>query len=175
MSPSSFDSDDKQNLDNKSKTQLKKEMMALQELGQSLTRLTNKQLGKLQLPLPLRAAIDEYKRLPNSHGAKKRQIQFIGRVMRDFDAESIKLAMTKLIEGTSKPAPNNFFELICSKLLEHSDQYINELLTQHPNLERQKLHQLQREYRKAKAEKQQHCREKIMRYLREEIGDQLNQ
>jgi len=66
-----------------SKSQRKRDMTALQKLGQDLTTLGKKQLEKLPLPDTLIAALAEYQRLPNSNEARRRQLQFIGRVMRD--------------------------------------------------------------------------------------------
>jgi len=173
MSSNLSDSENNKETDHKSKTQLKKEMTELQELGQKLTRYTTKKLNKLSLPDLLRTAIDEYNRLPNSHGARKRQAQFIGRVMRDCDHQSIRLAIARLEqEGTTASAKQSYKQL-CERLLTAVDEQVNELLSQYPNLERQKLRQLCRDCNKAKLEKQQVYKDKIIRYLREEIGDQL--
>jgi ribosome-associated protein len=72
-----------------SKTRRKKDMHALQDLGETLTTLPPALLDKCNLPAELLQAIAEYKRIPDRRGAKKRQLQFIGRVMRDIDAEPI--------------------------------------------------------------------------------------
>ena len=66
-----------------SKTQLKKEAMALRELGKDLTSFPTNDLDQLGLNPKLRVAIDDFKRLPNSHGARKRQLQYIGRLIRE--------------------------------------------------------------------------------------------
>lgn len=155
----------------KSKTQLKKEMIDRQKLGEALTACTNKQLNRLPLPDSLRTAINEYNRLPNSYGARKRQAQYIGRVMRDCDFESIKLAMDRLEQHSKKTSGKQPLQRLCDSLLASGDQQITALLTQYPHLERQKLRQLCRECTKAKPEKQQICKDRIIRYLRDEIGD----
>ena len=63
-----------------SKTQLKKEDIALQELGRELTDFKTDDLDKLELSKRLRAAIDEFKKLTNAHGAKKRHLQYRKRI-----------------------------------------------------------------------------------------------
>ena len=58
-----------------SKTQLKKLATELQGLGQQLTTFKTSDLDRLPLSDRLRSAVVEFKRLPNSHGAKRRQLQ----------------------------------------------------------------------------------------------------
>lgn len=75
-----------------SKTQLKQQMHALQQLGRSLTALPAERLSGLQLPERLREAIDEFKRT-RSHEGRRRQLQFIGKLMRGVDAEPLLAAV----------------------------------------------------------------------------------
>jgi len=79
-----------EDLEGKSKTQLKKEMLELQDLGETLTQLPQQLLDQCHLPEGLLNAIAEYKRIPNRRGARKRQLQFIGKLMRKVDIEPIK-------------------------------------------------------------------------------------
>lgn len=75
-----------------SKTQLKQQMHELQQLGQALTALPAERLNALQLPERLRGAIDEFKRT-RSHEGRRRQLQFIGKLMRTVDAEPLRAAV----------------------------------------------------------------------------------
>jgi ribosome-associated protein len=72
-----------------SKTKQKKAMLALQKLGEDLVDLNNKQLIELNLPEQLYDAIIEAKRI-NKFGAKQRQLQFIGKIMRRIDVTPIQ-------------------------------------------------------------------------------------
>lgn len=72
-----------------SKTRRKKEMLALQELGEELVTLNAEQLHELALPDALLQAVLEAKRL-TKFGALNRQRQYIGRLMRDVDATPIR-------------------------------------------------------------------------------------
>jgi ribosome-associated protein len=72
-----------------SKTRRKTAMHDLQALGEELVGLSGERLAKLCLPENLLQAISEAKRI-SSHGALKRQRQYIGRLMRDVDAEPIR-------------------------------------------------------------------------------------
>ncbi|MGA7179518.1 MAG: ribosome biogenesis factor YjgA [Thiobacillaceae bacterium] len=72
-----------------SKTRKKKEMNALQDLGAELVKLPESQLEKLSLPDDLRAAVKDFHRL-TKHEAVRRQLQFIGRLMRSIDPQPIE-------------------------------------------------------------------------------------
>lgn len=72
-----------------SKTRKKKDMLALQELGVKLVELNAQQLESMQLPPALLEAVIEAQRL-SKHEARRRQMQYIGRLMRDLDAAPIR-------------------------------------------------------------------------------------
>ena len=75
-----------------SKTQMKKRMNELQDLGMELTRLSNETLKKAGLPEDLQQAIRDYKKI-TSNGATKRQTQYIDRLMRDSLARGRPVAI----------------------------------------------------------------------------------
>ncbi len=70
-----------------SKSALKREVEALQQLAIAVSRLSEKEIGQLNLPDSLEKAIIEYKRM-KSHGAMRRQAQYLGRLMREADPEA---------------------------------------------------------------------------------------
>lgn len=72
-----------------SKTRRKKEMHELQALGERLTGLNNGQLAALPMPEDLRDAILDFRGM-TKHEARRRQLQYIGRIMREVDAEPIR-------------------------------------------------------------------------------------
>lgn len=79
-------------LDKPSKSQRKREMTALQALGESLLRLTAAELARIDLPEALREAIAETARI-GSHEGRRRQLQYIGRLMRQIDPEPLRSAI----------------------------------------------------------------------------------
>jgi ribosome-associated protein len=85
-----------------SKTRKKREMHELQALGVALARLSDSQLDAIELPPGLKEAILDAKRI-TSHEAKRRQLQYIGRLMRELDPEPIRAALAE-IEGHSAQA-----------------------------------------------------------------------
>jgi ribosome-associated protein len=85
-----------------SKSQRKREMTALQALGESLLRLSAAELARIDLPEPLREAIAEAARI-TSHEGRRRQLQYIGKLMRQVDPEPLRAAIDDAT-GESKQA-----------------------------------------------------------------------
>src|SRR3989338_2307085 len=71
-----------------SKTRVKQQMHDLQDLGAELVELGKDQLAQLDLPETLRDAIHEMHRI-NKFGAQRRQMQYIGKLMREVDTVPI--------------------------------------------------------------------------------------
>ena len=78
-----------------SKTRRKRQARDLQDLGAALTRLQEDQLARLELPVDLRQAVLECRRM-TKHEAIRRQMQYIGRMMRGLDAEPIAAQLEAL-------------------------------------------------------------------------------
>jgi ribosome-associated protein len=85
-----------------SKSQRKREMTELQSLGESLLRLSAAELARIDLPEPLRAAIADTARI-TAHEARRRQLQYIGKLMRQVDPEPLRAAI-EFATGESKQA-----------------------------------------------------------------------
>lgn len=83
-----------------SKSARKRQMTELQVAGAALVKLSREQIERLDIPEPLREAVLECKRF-NKHEAIRRQMQFIGRIMRKYDAGPI-VAQLSAIEAPSK-------------------------------------------------------------------------
>ncbi len=82
--------------DRKSRSQKKRESTALQMKGEELAALGPAALAALDLPPDLRAAVTEWRGM-KSHEAKRRQMQYIGRLMRELDdPEGLLAALTAL-------------------------------------------------------------------------------
>lgn len=75
-----------------SKTQRKKEVQALQELGAELVALNEEQLATIELPERLRDAVTEARRI-RTFEARRRQLQYIGKLMRNLDPAPIRAAL----------------------------------------------------------------------------------
>ncbi len=132
-----------------SKTKIKKQMLDLQNLGKTLTDLPNEKLRELDLPENLLDALTEYKRM-TKFGALNRQLQYIGRLMRDVDPAPI-VAKLEAWGGTSRQhtAWLHQVEHWRDRLLEEGDA-LTELLAAHPEADAQHLRTLIRNAHKEK-------------------------
>lgn len=132
-----------------SKTKIKQQMHDLQDIGEQLAALSADKLGTLDLPERLRDALIEVKRI-NKFGAHKRQMQFIGRLMRDVDPTPI-IAKLETWSGKSRQhtAWLHQVERWRDRLLEEEGA-LTELLADHPDADAQRLRALIRNAHKEK-------------------------
>jgi ribosome-associated protein len=150
-----------------SKSQRKREMTALQVMGERLVALSPAQLAGMPLAPPLRQAIEEAQRI-TAHSARRRQLQFIGKLMRDADAAGIRQAFEQ-IEGGRQESAAQFHRLERwrSRLLEGGDDAFGELLAAYPQADRQQLHLLVRSaQQELAAGRPPAAARKLFRYLR---------
>ena len=126
----------------KSKSQLKREVNALQDMGAAIVKLGAKDLAKIPLPDKLADAINEARRL-NSHGALRRQMQYIGRLMRNIDPEPIQQALDAIrLCGQQSSARFHAVEQWRDRLISEGQPALNEFIGLNPQADRQQLRQL---------------------------------
>lgn len=127
-----------------SKSARKRQMHALQNLGEQLVALTAPQLAKLELDEALLEAVTLAQRI-NHHSGKRRQMQYIGKLMRSADADRIAQALDALHEGSRKDkAREHMIEAARDSLITRGDDALSEVLTLWPQADRQMLRQLGR-------------------------------
>ena len=85
-----------------SKTRRKRAVEELQKLGASLVALAPARLDTLELPAELLGAVREAQRI-TSREARRRQLQFIGKLMRSLDPAPVRAALAQL-DGRSAAA-----------------------------------------------------------------------
>jgi ribosome-associated protein len=154
-----------------SKTRLKQGATDLQQLGQKLTTYSCAVLRKLSLNEVLISALEEYNRLPNSHGARRRQLQFIGKLMRDLDYDAVIKSINDLESGhLRKKKKPSAAKLLCEAILESGDAEINAALEQYPQLSRQTMRQLYREYNRAAETSRDKFKTKLQNYLQKQVS-----
>jgi len=154
-----------------SKTKIKKQMHELRDLGKELTELGKDQLAQLDIPENLRDAIREMRNI-NKFGAIKRQMQYIGKLMRDVDTAPI-LAKLDAWKGKSQHhiAYMHQLERWRDRLME-SDAALTELLAAHPEADAQRLRTLIRNAQKEiEANKPPKNYREIFQVLREIIPE----
>ncbi|MFV8820122.1 ribosome biogenesis factor YjgA [Haliea sp. E17] len=152
-----------------SKTQRKKEMHALQALGEQLASLSEKQLE--QIPVDderLLRAIRETRNI-KSNNALRRHRQYIGKLMRDIDPAPIEAALEQLFRP-SREANARFHRLeqLRDDVLGAGDQGVAKVLAQYPDADRQQLRHLLLQHRRERERDQPPAAaRKLFRYLRE--------
>lgn len=130
-----------------SKTKRKEEMHELQRLGVELVALPESLLDDMALDGPLLAAVLDAKRI-KTHGGKRRQMQYIGRLMRDVDAAPIRERLAALRgESTQAAAAHRRLEALRGRLME-DDGALTDFAAAHPGADLQALRALLRNARK---------------------------
>lgn len=155
-----------------SKSQLKRESQALQELGKKISHYNADQLARIPLDDKLKDAIAVAHKLVNKRSALKRHYQYIGKLLRNVDVEPIQSAVDD-IENAAQKNRQHFKQLEYwrERILDEGDNAINECCTQYPLLERQQLRQLWRNHQHAKDEKKHHIARQLFRELQACIDD----
>lgn len=126
-----------------SKSALKREMTELQALGEELAALSKDQLKKIDLPDDLRDALRDAQRF-TQHEAHRRQLQYIGKLMRTIDPAPIRAALDD-IKGVSAAANARMHAL--ERLRERflaDEKVIAEIVAAYPGADLQQLRQLRR-------------------------------
>ena len=127
-----------------SKTQRKHAMEELQSLGEALVDLPAERLKKIELSDELREAIGAAQRMTRLDEAKRRQMQYIGRLMRSADIEPLRAALADARgESASETARLHRLERLRSELLA-DEKTIQEIATLYPAIDLQHLRSLRR-------------------------------
>tara|TARA_B100001063_G_scaffold245175_1_gene280046 strand:- start:532 stop:1035 length:504 start_codon:yes stop_codon:yes gene_type:complete len=153
--------------DGPSKSQLKRESHALQELGKELVEMSERKLQKFDLPESLKIAIDEARKLKNRE-AKRRHLQYIGKLMRVNDASGIQKTFSELNQ-------NSFIdrkllkqlEQWQAKIIDQGTSAIDAFLEAYPNADRQKLRNLRRQInRETELKRPSTAKRKLFDYIK---------
>lgn len=126
-----------------SKSARKRAMTELQDLGKELVALSVDQIKKIDMPDDLRTAVRDAQRI-TQHEAHRRQLQYIGKLMRSIDPEPIQAALDE-INGVSAAATARMhaLERLRTRFLE-DEKVIGEIAAAHPYADLQHLRQLRR-------------------------------
>ncbi len=156
----------------KSRTAIKQEMNALQDLGREIVELSDKHIARLPLQGKLAEAVQLARVLKHREG-RRRQLQYIGRLMREADnIEEIKAAFDKVTAiGREQNRILHQAEQWRERLLgENSQQALPEFIETHPHADIQYLRQLLRNAQKEQSQqKPPASARKLFRYIRELI------
>lgn len=127
-----------------SKTQRKQQMEELQTLGEELVALSADRIKKIDIPDELRDAVREAQRMTRHDEAKRRQMQYIGKLMRNVEVEPIRAALA-LVRGESagETAKLHRLERLRGELLA-DEKVASEIAQLYPTVDLQHLRSLRR-------------------------------
>jgi ribosome-associated protein len=129
--------------DGPSKSQRKRESTALQDLGEELVGLSKERLAKIDMPERLLEAILEAQRI-TAHGGRKRQLQFIGKLMRSADVDPLQAAVDEVKgQSAATTARQHRLEALRTKLMADEAAF-QQLAEDYPAADIQRLRQLRR-------------------------------
>ena len=144
-----------------SKSEIKRDAEDLKQLGEKLVNLTKANLTKVPLDDSLKDAIELAQRLQKE--ARRRQLQYIGKLLRSIDAEPIREALEKIEnKHNQQQAMLHKLEILRDELVAKGDTALTDLLNEHPSADRQQLRNL---VRAAQKEKEQNKPSKAYREI----------
>lgn len=134
-----------------SKTQQKKYMLSLQALGAELVALNDAQLASIELPDNLRDAVTAARRMTRFE-ARRRQLQYIGKLMRSVDPGPIR-ARLDMWKASSREHTVRLHRIErWRENLLADDSAVAEFIAAHPHVDAQQLRALLRNIRSERAE-----------------------
>ena len=123
-----------------SKTELKKDSKKIQDFGRKISQLTIKNIERFDFSSNTYEAIIDLKNL-KSNSAKKRQVQYLGKLLREIDLTDAFIIMKQLKVSSQKEIQrNHIIEDWRDKLLNNNES-ITEFVDLYPNINRQSLRQ----------------------------------
>ena len=144
-----------------SKSEIKRDAEDLKQLGEKLVNLTKANLTKVPLDDSLKDAIELAQRLQKE--ARRRQLQYIGKLLRSIDAEPIREALEKIENKHNQhQARLHKLEILRDELVAKGDAALTDLLNEYPSADRQQLRNL---IRAAQKEKEQNKPSKAYREI----------
>ena len=150
-----------------SRTHIKRAMEALQVLGGKLVDLKPSELARIPMSDTLKTAIDESRRIAQNE-AKRRHLQYIGKVMRDEDSEAIAKALA--VHDSGSDEHRRVFHQIETwrdGLIANNPDTINEIIQLHDKADRQHITHLAKQAQSLNQEaKAKAASKKLFKYLR---------
>jgi len=155
-----------------SKSEAKRQMLALQVLGEKVVALPDAQLNNIPLDEKLRDAILLARKI-TKRGGLKRQLQYIGKLMRHVDPKPIEMAIEDIEKGHQEA--NRLFhqrEQWRDQLLTGDNDKVTEFIHQFPDTDMQRLRQLLRNHKTAKTDDK---KKQIAKLLFQLVSEQVKE
>ncbi|MCP4287502.1 MAG: DUF615 domain-containing protein [Gammaproteobacteria bacterium] len=151
-----------------SKSEIKRDMLALQKLAERLVKLTPGQWEQQHFGQKMMAALEESRRV-KGHNAMRRHIRRLGKLLREEDSERV-VALFRNIDGQHEDEKRRFHRLENwrDRLMHEGETALSELLQRCPDADRQRIQQFIRAgKRELEQEKPPSAQRKLFKYLKE--------
>ena len=155
-----------------SRSQLKRESAAIQGLGEELCKLPGQVLQDMGVDADLREAIVVWQKT-RSHGGKRRQMQYVGKLMRGVDTRQLFLSWQRFkADGAAAAKALHDIEDLRQRLVDDAPGVWSEVFAEFPDINKQELEQLVKEARaEQSAGKPPRAFRAVFRLLREAGGE----
>jgi len=167
--PHKNSSDDQEELyDGPSKSQVKRDCHQLVDLGEKILKLKAEEIRSLELPDTLEEAVKTALKISSRSGLK-RQRQYIGKLLRSLDNEEIEQRIRKIQHRhDTNTAQFKRLERWRDRLIDNDKDVMNEIISRHPEIDRQHINQLTRAaHQEKKRDKPPAASRKLFKYLSE--------
>lgn len=167
----SHEQDDWEDDDFVSKSARKREAHAAQDMGERLVELDDAALKRLDLPDNLMVAVRQARTI-KARGGRKRQLQYIGKLMRSVDVEEIGKALDELDPASPQAVRlQHDCERWRTRLIEEGAPAVTAFVDAYPDVDVQQLRQLLRQVEKERSgDYPPRYQRELFRWLRDQIG-----
>ncbi len=154
-----------------SRSQQRRDALAILALGEQLASLSPARLQAIELPDDVRAQIAQVRRI-TAHGAHKRELAYLAKLMRRHSDEAFSGARAMLGEDRQRQrqdaAAQQRLEVLREALIDGGDEALGEFIDSHPDVDRQHLRTIIRKARSERArDKPPRASRELFRLLRE--------
>ena len=160
---------DEENKEFVSKTELKKDSKKIQAFGKKISELSSEEISSFKFPDTILKAIKDCKSI-KSNVAKKRQAQYLGKLLREIDLSEAYLRMDQINSNSQLEVRNNHKAEIWRESLIQDKNALTELIKLYPDVDRQKIRQLiQNTLKETKASNPPKYYRHLFKYIKEHI------
>ncbi|WP_286233588.1 ribosome biogenesis factor YjgA [Thalassotalea sediminis] len=159
--------------DYKSKTEIKREMHAMQDFAMKLVKLSKAQRAKVPFTEELLESLTLADKIKNKPEALRRHVRFMSKVLLETDLTDINQALDIMANKHQQDTSRHLrLEQLRDELIAQGNDKIEEMLQNCPQMERQKLRQLVRQASKEiNAEKPGKSHRDLFNYIKEYVSD----
>ena len=160
---------DEENKEFVSKTELKKDSKKIQAFGKKISELSSEEISSFKFPDTILKAIKDCKSI-KSNVAKKRQVQYLGKLLREIDLSEAYLRMDQINSNSQLEVRNNHKAEIWRERLIQDKNALTELIRLCRDVDRQKImHLIHNTLKETKASNPPKYYRQLFKYIKEHI------